>query len=81
MLATNSAKCARVDMMKTNQLGQQGDLMREQVIRRLEKLRETRQAKLIKPLSLPDGTLKSKRGGKRLRSMKQKLMMTDLRKL
>lgn len=35
----------------------------------------------MKPLSLPDGTMKSKRGGKRLRSMKQKLMMTDLRKL
>jgi hypothetical protein len=34
------------------------------MLKRLDKIQEIKHAKLIKPLTLPDGTIKSKRGNK-----------------
>ena len=70
MLSTNAAKCARIDKMRTSLDGRKGEAIKQEMEKRLEKIQDNRQAKLIKPLSLPDGTMKRKRGGKRLRSMK-----------
>jgi hypothetical protein len=38
MLSTNSAKCIRIDYMKTSPKGLKGEIIKEQMLKRLEKI-------------------------------------------
>jgi hypothetical protein len=38
MLATNSAKCARIDKMRTSLDGRKGEIIRTEMEKRLEKI-------------------------------------------
>ena len=54
--------------------------MREEIVRKIEKWQEPPPAKTIKPLPAPDAEQKKRRGGKRLRKMKERYGLTDVRK-
>lgn len=46
--------------------------MRDEVINKIEKWQEAPPAKIVKPLPAPDSDPKKRRGGRRLRTMKEK---------
>ncbi|CAK82027.1 unnamed protein product (macronuclear) [Paramecium tetraurelia] len=80
MLATNVAKAARVDNMKTCPKGNVGEDLRIKMMKRYQKIQEPPPAKLEKPLPIPDENKKRRRGGKRFRKQKERLAMTEVRK-
>ena len=55
--------------------------MRDEIVRKIEKWQEPPPAKIIKPLKAPDAEGKKRRGGKRLRKMKERYGMSDMRKV
>ena len=57
-----------------------GSKMRDEILRKIEKWQEPPPAKIIKPLKAPDAEAKKRRGGKRLRKMKERYGLTDMRK-
>mmetsp|Transcript_32954 Transcript_32954/g.83657 ORF Transcript_32954/g.83657 Transcript_32954/m.83657 type:complete len:498 (-) Transcript_32954:312-1805(-) len=79
-----AAKCtllARVDAYGQDPSGQQGQRMREDILRKIEKWQEPPPAKQVKPLPKPDeGEGRKRRGGVRLRKMKERYGLTDMRK-
>ncbi|KRX06142.1 hypothetical protein PPERSA_00022 [Pseudocohnilembus persalinus] len=80
MLATNSAKCARIDYMRTCPDGSAGKRIKELMLQRYDQIQKPQEGKLDKPLPPPDDKPKPKRGGKRFRKMKERLAMTEIRK-
>ncbi len=61
--------------------GQAGQRMREEILRKIDKWQEPPPAKQIKPLPRPDEfENKKRRGGRRIRKMKERYGMTDMRK-
>lgn len=70
MLATNTAKCARVDYLGTSTT--QGAKLRDEMYERFEKIQEEGGLMRIdKPLEIPDLQPKKKRGGKKHRRTKE----------
>ncbi len=55
--------------------------MKEEMRKKIEKWQEPPPAKIEKPLPVPDLEQKKRRGGRRLRKMKERYGMTDIRKL
>lgn len=55
--------------------------MRDEMVKKIEKWQEPPPAKIEKPLPVPDQEPKKRRGGRRLRKMKERYGMTDVRKL
>lgn len=55
--------------------------MREEMEKKIEKWQEPPPAKIDKPLPVPDQEPKKRRGGRRLRKLKERYGMTDVRKL
>jgi U4/U6 small nuclear ribonucleoprotein PRP31 len=55
--------------------------LKEEISKKMIKIQEPKQARIIKPLPKPDDKPRRKRGGKRLRSQKQIYMMTELRQM
>lgn len=70
---------ARVDASRSNPDGDIGRKMRETIISKIEKLQEPPPAKISKPLPVPDSEQKKRRGGRRLRAMKERYQLTDVR--
>ncbi len=60
--------------------GSTGRNFREDVERRLDRLQEPPPVKAIKPLAAPLEAPRKKRGGKRVRRMKEKYAQTEMRK-
>uniref|UniRef100_A0A182JDF3 U4/U6 small nuclear ribonucleoprotein Prp31 n=1 Tax=Anopheles atroparvus TaxID=41427 RepID=A0A182JDF3_ANOAO len=78
-----AAKCtlaARVDASHESHLGEIGQRFREDIEKKLDKLQEPPPVKFIKPLPKPIEGGKKKRGGKRVRRMKERYAMTEFRK-
>ncbi|XP_002742415.1 U4/U6 small nuclear ribonucleoprotein Prp31-like [Saccoglossus kowalevskii] len=78
-----AAKCtlaARVDSFQDTSLGEAGQTLREEIERKLDKLQEPPPVKQAKPLPAPIDPVRKKRGGRRLRKMKEKYGMTEMRK-
>mmetsp|Transcript_28978 Transcript_28978/g.40009 ORF Transcript_28978/g.40009 Transcript_28978/m.40009 type:complete len:490 (+) Transcript_28978:12-1481(+) len=78
-----SGKCtlmARMDSYGQDATGQAGRKMRDEVMLKIEKWQEPPPAKQPKPLPVPDMDSKKRRGGRRLRKMKERYGMTDMRK-
>ena len=77
------AKCtlmARLDAYGEDPAGAAGTAMRAECVAKIEKWQEPPPAKFVKPLPVPDLEPKKRRGGRRLRKMKERYGMTDMRK-
>ncbi|KAL1804426.1 hypothetical protein DCAR_0936076 [Daucus carota subsp. sativus] len=81
LLASKSTLAARVDSTGGDATGGVGRAFREEIRKKIEKWQEPPPAKQPKPLPVPDSEPKKKRGGRRLRKMKERYAVTDMRKL
>ncbi|KAJ6343938.1 hypothetical protein OIU76_005640 [Salix suchowensis] len=81
LLAGKSTLAARVDSTRGDPSGNTGRVLREEIRKKIEKWQEPPPAKQPKPLPVPDSEPKKKRGGRRLRKMKERYAITDMRKL
>ncbi|KRZ45738.1 U4/U6 small nuclear ribonucleoprotein Prp31 [Trichinella pseudospiralis] len=78
-----AAKCtlaARIDSVHSHSDGSAGLKLAEEVRSKFEKWQEPPPKKLIKPLSKPLDQASKKRGGRRIRKMKERLGLTELRR-
>lgn len=80
LIASKCALAARVDSFHQSPNGEIGEELRKEVQKKVEKLVEPPPVKRVKPLPRPDDLPKKRRGGKRVRRMKQKFFLTELRK-
>lgn len=78
-----AGKCtlmARVDAFGQDPTGETGRKMHAEVLKKIEKWQEPPPAKTNKPLPIPGGESKKRRGGKRMRAMKERFGDSDMRK-
>ncbi|XP_051155070.1 U4/U6 small nuclear ribonucleoprotein Prp31 [Leptopilina boulardi] len=78
-----AAKCilaARVDASHESTDGQIGRMFRDEIEKKLDKLQEPPPVKFVKPLPKPIDPGRKKRGGKRVRKMKERYAITEFRK-
>ncbi|KAL2642400.1 hypothetical protein R1flu_009987 [Riccia fluitans] len=81
LVAGKSTLAARVDSTRGDPTGKTGKDLRDDIRKKIEKWQEPPPAKQPKPLPVPDSDPKKKRGGRRLRKMKERYALTDMRKL
>ncbi|KAI6660995.1 hypothetical protein LOD99_13718 [Oopsacas minuta] len=78
-----AAKCtiaARLDTFHACPTGEEGQGILAEVRKKIDKLQEPAPVKNIKPLPKPDDAPRKKRGGKRIRRLKEKHALTEVRK-
>lgn len=80
MVAAKTTLAARVDANHESITGEIGLQFKEEIERKLDKLQEPPPVKFAKPLPKPIEVSKKKRGGKRVRKMKERYAMTEFRK-
>lgn len=80
LVANKCTIAARIDACHASPDGSQGKLLRDKIERSLDKLQEPPPVKQVKPLPPPIDNPRKKRGGKRVRKMKERMAMTELRK-
>lgn len=80
MVAAKCTLAARVDANHTSVDGEIGLQFKEEIEKKLDKLQEPPPVKFAKPLPKPIEISKKKRGGKRVRKMKERYAMTEFRK-
>jgi len=80
VVSAKATLAARVDGMHGSPNGAMGLAFLEEVEKKLEKLQEPPAFKHIKPLPAPIDAPGKKRGGRRVRKMKERLAITDFRK-
>lgn len=80
ILAAKATLAARIDCVREAADGHQGQRLREEVEKKIEKMLEPPPGKSIKPLAAPIEHTSKKRGGRRIRKMKQQYVMTEVRK-
>lgn len=80
LVAAKSVLAARVDACHESTDGQIGRTLREEIEKKLDKLQEPPPVKFIKPLPKPIDPGRKKRGGKRVRKMKERYAITEFRK-
>ncbi|GIL67900.1 hypothetical protein Vafri_21113 [Volvox africanus] len=80
LIAAKGTLLARKDAYGEDPTGAYGAEMRAEVLRKIEKWQEPPPAKQVKPLPVPDAEVKKRRGGRRLRKMKERYGLTDMRK-
>ena len=71
---------ARIDCYQSNFDCTQGDKLRAEVEERLEKEQGPQNARTKKALPIPEEKKRSKRGGKRMRKMKERFAVTEIQK-
>ncbi|CAI6002348.1 unnamed protein product [Closterium sp. NIES-65] len=81
LVAGKCALAARVDATHGDLSGGAGRRLRVEMERKIDKWQEPPPAKQPKPLPVPDAEPKKRRGGRRLRKMKERYGITDMRKL
>ncbi|KAH8933172.1 hypothetical protein BDL97_18G016200 [Sphagnum fallax] len=81
LVAGKSTLAARVDFTRGDHTAKTGINLREEIRKKIEKWQEPPPPKQPKPLPVPDSDPKKKRGGRRLRKMKERYALTDMRKL
>lgn len=72
--------CSRVDAAHASPDGSVGRELRDKIEKALDKLQEPPPVKQVKPLPAPIDQAGKKRGGKRVRRLKERLAMTEFRK-
>lgn len=80
LVAAKSTLAARVDACHESSDGHVGQILREEIEKKLDKLTEPPPVKFVKPLPKPIDAGRKKRGGKRVRKMKERYAMTEFRK-
>ncbi|KAG4306308.1 hypothetical protein PORY_000296 [Pneumocystis oryctolagi] len=80
IVSAKIALAARVDRLHHSPDGSIGISLKEQIEKRLDKLSQPNPSKTIKALPAPNDTVKKRRGGRRIRAMKERYKMTELRK-
>ncbi|XP_072377557.1 U4/U6 small nuclear ribonucleoprotein Prp31 [Diabrotica undecimpunctata] len=80
LVSTKCTLAARVDACHESTDGRIGRQLRDEIERKLDKLQEPPPVKFIKPLPKPIDQSKKKRGGKRVRKMKERYALTEFRK-
>ncbi|KAL1194611.1 putative U4PU6 small nuclear ribonucleoprotein Prp31 [Cardamine amara subsp. amara] len=80
LLAAKSTLAARVDAIRGDPSGTNGKAFREGILKKIGKWQELPPARQPKPLPVPDSEPKKRRGGRRLRKMKERYAVTDMRK-
>uniref|UniRef100_A0A2R5LN05 U4/U6 small nuclear ribonucleoprotein Prp31 n=1 Tax=Ornithodoros turicata TaxID=34597 RepID=A0A2R5LN05_9ACAR len=80
LLAGKCVLAARVDSFHESADGTVGRSLKEEVERKLDKLQEPPPVKQVKPLPPPIDQSRKKRGGRRVRRMKERFAVTELRK-
>uniref|UniRef100_A0A3B5Z4L9 Nop domain-containing protein n=1 Tax=Triticum aestivum TaxID=4565 RepID=A0A3B5Z4L9_WHEAT len=81
VIAAKATLAARIDSTRGDPTGKAGRNLLEEIRKKIEKWQEPPPAKLPKPLPVPDSEPKKKRGGRRLRKMKERYAVTDMMKL
>lgn len=80
LVAAKSMLAARVDACHESTDGRIGQMFREEIEKKLDKLQEPPPVKFVKPLPKPIDPGRKKRGGKRVRKMKERYAITEFRK-
>ncbi|CAI9718804.1 Hypothetical predicted protein [Octopus vulgaris] len=80
-VAAKSTLAARVDSFHESQDGHVGETLKAEIEHKLDKLMEPHKYKHVKPLPAPIDPPRKKRGGRRARKMKERLGLTEIRKL
>ncbi|KPJ07884.1 U4/U6 small nuclear ribonucleoprotein Prp31 [Papilio machaon] len=80
LVSTKLTLAARVDACHESTDGHIGRMLREGIEKKLDKLQEPPPVKFVKPLPKPIEQSRKKRGGKRVRKMKERYAMTEFRK-
>lgn len=80
LVACKCTLAARVDSFNEKGDGRFGRVLRDEIERKLDKLQEPPPVKLVKPLPAPIDQTRKKRGGRRVRKMKERYGMTEVRK-
>lgn len=81
ILAGKVALAARIDCYQSSFDCAQGERLRNEVEERLEKEQGPATARTKKALPIPEEKKRSKRGGKRMRKMKERFAVTEMQKL
>eukprot|EP01023_Acetabularia_acetabulum_P036641 TRINITY_DN34652_c0_g1_i7.p2 TRINITY_DN34652_c0_g1~~TRINITY_DN34652_c0_g1_i7.p2 ORF type:complete len:448 (-),score=92.12 TRINITY_DN34652_c0_g1_i7:23-1366(-) len=81
LVANKTALLARLDIVKQQSDGQTGRRFREDMISKMEKWQEQAPPKAPKPLPIPDGEAKKRRGGRRLRRQKELYGTTEFQRM
>merc|ERR1719312_387096 len=71
---------ARVDSFHQNSDGSLGGEYKEEILKKIDKLQEPPAVKAVRALPAPVDAPRKKRGGRRVRQMKERYAMTELRK-
>ena len=74
IIAAKSTLAARIDSVRGDPTGKAGQNLLAEIHKRIEKWQKLPPARLPKPLLVPDSIPKKKRGGRRLRKMKERLV-------
>mmetsp|Transcript_19087 Transcript_19087/g.32724 ORF Transcript_19087/g.32724 Transcript_19087/m.32724 type:complete len:498 (+) Transcript_19087:198-1691(+) len=81
LVAAKCALLARLDAHGQDSKASAGERMREEILRKIDKWQEPPPAKIARPLPKPDEHEgKKRRGGRRLRKLKERYGLTDVRK-
>ena len=80
LVAGKSTLAVRVDVSHESTDGHIGQQFREEIEKKLDKLLEPPPVKFVKALPKPVDAAKKKRGGKRVRKMKERYAVTEFRK-
>jgi len=80
IVAAKVTLAARVDSFHQSTDGGVGVAFREEIARRVDKLQEAPSSKAVRTLPVPLDAPKKKRGGRRVRQMKERYAVTELRK-
>ncbi|KAG5437369.1 hypothetical protein PCANB_000800 [Pneumocystis canis] len=80
IISAKIALAARVDRLHHCHDGSIGASLKEQIEKRLDKLSQPNPSKTVKALPAPNDGVKKRRGGRRMRAMKERYQMTELRK-
>ncbi|KAG7307120.1 U4/U6 small nuclear ribonucleoprotein Prp31 [Plutella xylostella] len=80
LVSSKLTLAARVDACHESADGRIGRNLREEIEKKLDKLQEPPPVKFVKPLPKPIEQSRKKRGGKRVRKMKERYAMTEFRK-
>jgi len=80
LVAAKVTLAARIDRSREAMDGSVGRKLLEEVEKKIEKMQEPPPGKTIKALPIPDDGPKKRRGGKRVRRMKESYAVTELRR-
>merc|ERR1712113_1154165 len=72
LVTAKTSLLSRVDAFSQDPSGDIGRHVREEMLTRIQKWQEPPSPKIIKPLPMPDGARKKRRGGRRLRNYKER---------